>query len=271
MHSFGCRRRTDPGGSLPGRAKRPLPEVLTRMGFIASTRTSSGPPLAVGNRRRFPRTPNPVDRVSTSLTPVRRIDGPKVNDLGKEDRMRVVRLVGLVAALVLTAAPITLLAQTDTGSLDGRIFDEQKGGVPGVTVTAKNTATGLTRSVQSGATGTYHFPSLPAGTYDLTAEIQGFSQQVRKGVIVQVASQTSADFTMRVGRRHRDRGRHGRDAAGADDEVGRRAGHHERARGQHAAERPEVPGPVAPGARHAQLQLLRPHQDRGRAGSATAA
>jgi outer membrane receptor protein involved in Fe transport len=113
--------------------------------------------------------------------------------------MRVVRLVGLVAALVLTAAPITLLAQTDTGSLDGRVFDEQKAGMPGVTVTAKNTATGLTRTVQSGATGTYHFPSLPAGTYDLTAEIQGFSQQVRKAVIVQVASQTSADFTMKVG------------------------------------------------------------------------
>ena len=113
--------------------------------------------------------------------------------------MRVVRLVGLVAALVLAAAPTALLAQTDTGSLDGRVFDEQKAGVPGVTVTAKNTATGLTRSVLSGATGTYNFPSLPAGTYDVTAEIQGFSTQVRKGVIVQVASASSVDITMKVG------------------------------------------------------------------------
>ena len=104
-----------------------------------------------------------------------------------------------MAALVLAAAPITLLAQTDTGTLDGRVFDEQKAGVPGVTVTAKNTATGFTRTVQSGDTGTYHFPSLPAGTYDVTAELQGFSQQVRKGVTVQVASSSTVDFTMKVG------------------------------------------------------------------------
>jgi hypothetical protein len=113
--------------------------------------------------------------------------------------MRFVRQVGLVVVLLMAAAPNSLLAQADTGSIDGRIFDEQKAGMPGVTITAKNLATGLTRTVQSGATGTFHFPSLPAGTYDLSAEIAGFSTQIRKGVTVQVGSTAAVDFTMKVG------------------------------------------------------------------------
>ena len=113
--------------------------------------------------------------------------------------MRVVRLVGLAAALLLAAAPLTLLAQTDTGAIDGRVFDEQKAGIPGVTVTAKNAGTGLTRTVTTGTTGSYRLGSLPAGVYDVTAEIQGFSTQVRRGVTVQVSSAATLDFTMTVG------------------------------------------------------------------------
>ena len=111
--------------------------------------------------------------------------------------MRVLRLVTFLG--ILAAAALPLYAQSDTGSIDGRVFDQQKAGMPGVTVTAKNTATGLTRSTVSGTTGTYHFGSLPAGTYDITAEIQGFSTQVRKGVLVQVSSPSTMDITLTVG------------------------------------------------------------------------
>jgi hypothetical protein len=112
--------------------------------------------------------------------------------------MRVLRLLALAGILV-SAAALPLYAQSDTGSIDGRIFDQQKAGMPGVTVTAKNTATGLTRTTVSGTTGSYHFGSLPAGTYDVTAEIQGFATQVRKAVIVQVSSPSTMDITMSVG------------------------------------------------------------------------
>ncbi|HEY3380442.1 MAG TPA: carboxypeptidase regulatory-like domain-containing protein [Vicinamibacterales bacterium] len=113
--------------------------------------------------------------------------------------MRVARLVTLSLALVLATSVLPLYAQTDTGSVDGRVFDEQKGGMPGVTVTAKNVDTGRTRSTTSGSTGSFHLESLSAGTWDLTAEIQGFSIQVRKGVTVQIGSKVNVDFTMKVG------------------------------------------------------------------------
>jgi outer membrane receptor protein involved in Fe transport len=111
--------------------------------------------------------------------------------------MRVWRLAALVVILVAAAVP--LYAQSDTGSIDGRVYDQQKAGMPGVAVTAKNAATGLTRTTASGSTGSFHLGSIPSGTYDITAEIQGFTTQVRKGVTVQVASPMTVDFTMTVG------------------------------------------------------------------------
>ena len=114
--------------------------------------------------------------------------------------MRVVRLVSLaVAVLALVASANSAYAQADTGVMDGRVFDEQRAAVPGVTVTAKNVATGFTRTAVSSATGTFHLEALPAGTYDVTAEIQGFATQLRKGIIVQIGSAVSFDFTMKIG------------------------------------------------------------------------
>src|SRR5581483_3976291 len=111
--------------------------------------------------------------------------------------MRIRQLLAALATVLAIVSPAA--AQTDTGVIDGRVFDEHKGVVPGATITAKNTATGLTRTAVSGSTGTYHFESLPTGSYELTVELQGFSKQVRRDIPVQVGQQTSVDFTMKVG------------------------------------------------------------------------
>ena len=136
--------------------------------------------------------------------------------------MRVLRLVTFLG--ILAAAALPLYAQSDTGTIDGRVFDQQKAGDAGRHGHGQeHRHRPDPRDRQSGATGTYHFGSLPAGTYDVTAEIQGFATQVRKGVVVQVASPTTVDFTMKVGSVSRDRRRDRRDAARADHQVGRRA------------------------------------------------
>jgi outer membrane receptor protein involved in Fe transport len=111
---------------------------------------------------------------------------------------RLATVTALVAALGLVSAP-ALLAQTGTGDIDGRVLDESRAAVPGATVTAKNPGTGLTRSTTSSANGTYHIGSLPAGRYDVTAELSGFSTQVHQGVNVQIDSAATLDFTMKVG------------------------------------------------------------------------
>ena len=105
-------------------------------------------------------------------------------------------ILGVAALLVLPGA---LLAQSGTGTIDGRVLDQSRAAVPGANVTAKNVATGLSRSAVVSPTGTYRITALPAGSYDLSASLSGFSTQVSKGVVVQVGDTVTVDFAMKVG------------------------------------------------------------------------
>ena len=85
-------------------------------------------------------------------------------------RLRTLVLGALTLWLTSTAA----WAQLSTAQLSGRVADESGAVLPGVTVTATQTATGLTRSVTTDANGTYVLPNLPTGPYRLEAALQGF-------------------------------------------------------------------------------------------------
>ena len=104
-----------------------------------------------------------------------------------------------VATIGLFVLPGAVLAQTDSGTIDGRVFDESKAAMPGATVTAKNADTGLTRTAIASSGGTYRISSLPSGKYDVSVDLTGFASQVHKGVAVQVGSTATVDFTMKVG------------------------------------------------------------------------
>jgi hypothetical protein len=105
--------------------------------------------------------------------------------------------IATLATPLLLAIPASVFAQMDVGGIDGRVVDESKAAALGATITAKNVATGLVRSVVSGANGTYRIASLPAGQYEVSVELAGFAKQTKK-VTVQISSQTTADFTMSV-------------------------------------------------------------------------
>jgi hypothetical protein len=90
------------------------------------------------------------------------------------------------AALLLAAAP--LLAQTNpTGTVSGKVLDQQGLAVPGVTVTAESPALQGTRSTNTSVNGDYILPFLPPGDYSLSFELAGFNtvklgdQRVRPG------------------------------------------------------------------------------------------
>ena len=57
----------------------------------------------------------------------------------------------------------TAWAQTSlvSGALDGSVSDSTGGCIPGVAVTARDTATNLTREVSTNSEGSYHFTELP--------------------------------------------------------------------------------------------------------------
>src|SRR3954453_17631384 len=105
-------------------------------------------------------------------------------------------LFGAAMVLLLTCASV--FAQQTTGTVTGRVLDQQGAAVPGVTVTAKSATTGFTRSEVSDAEGVYRLSALPVGVYDVTAELQGFTTVSKKGVEVNVAQTQAVDFPLKV-------------------------------------------------------------------------
>src|SRR5262245_17308245 len=84
------------------------------------------------------------------------------------------RFVWFVFVLMAAAAPVW--AQQGTTELRGRVEDAQSGVLPGVTVIVRNQATGFSRETDSAADGTFIASSLFPGTYEVSAELQGFKK-----------------------------------------------------------------------------------------------
>ena len=66
--------------------------------------------------------------------------------------MRNLRLAGWLCALVLVVSQ-SAFAQQTTGTILGRVTDDQGAAIPGATVTATNPATGFTRTAVTDAEG----------------------------------------------------------------------------------------------------------------------
>ena len=93
------------------------------------------------------------------------------------------------------------LAQTNVGRISGAVTDASGATVPGATVTATDTRTGLQQTTVTDERGLYVFASLPAGTYDLRAEAVGFRTSERLGVVLDAASRRAIDFGLELGAR----------------------------------------------------------------------
>jgi hypothetical protein len=106
------------------------------------------------------------------------------------------RFLGFLT-IVLIAAP--LFAQQGTSELRGRVVDAQGGILPGVTVLVRNQATGMFRETVSSGDGSFIASSLVPGTYEVTAELQGFKKFSRRDVVLEVGKTTSIDVSMQVG------------------------------------------------------------------------
>jgi hypothetical protein len=75
-----------------------------------------------------------------------------------------------IAFLFLALACATAWAQS-TAQISGTVTDSSGAVLPGVEVTAAQTATGLTRMAISNETGSYTMPNLPIGPYRLEATL----------------------------------------------------------------------------------------------------
>src|SRR3954454_18805756 len=104
----------------------------------------------------------------------------------------------MMLVFVLLAA-VSLSAQTFRGTILGTVTDPTGAVLPGAKVTVKNTGTGLERSTETSADGSYSLPELPIGTYNVTVTQQGFQTFVATGVAVNVASERRVDAALKTG------------------------------------------------------------------------
>jgi len=96
-------------------------------------------------------------------------------------------VLGLALALALgVLGADRLAAQVSTASVEVQVAGTDGTPLPGVTVTLRNTETGLTRVEVTGAQGTATLPALPPGTYRADIELQGFSPVTQEGVALRV-------------------------------------------------------------------------------------
>jgi Carboxypeptidase regulatory-like domain/TonB-dependent Receptor Plug Domain/TonB dependent receptor len=101
-------------------------------------------------------------------------------------------------AFVLLAAS-SLVAQTFRGTILGTVTDASGAVVSGAKVAVKNVATGLERTTQTSADGSYSLPELPIGTYSVTITQSGFQSSITSNVVVDVATERRVDVALKAG------------------------------------------------------------------------
>ena len=99
--------------------------------------------------------------------------------------------------LLLLVAARAASAQITTGTITGRIIDDQGASVPGVTIQATNRDTGFVRTTVSDEVGTYRLAALPVGSYEMLAALSGF-QRNQRTLMVEVGTTVTIDVTLHV-------------------------------------------------------------------------
>ena len=110
----------------------------------------------------------------------------------------------LLRILLAVAGPVFMGALAfgqaiNSAQIHGIITDPTGAAIVGAEIKATQIATGLVRTTTSSAEGTYYFPDLPVGAYQLAVTAPGFETYLRKGITLQVSENPKVDVTLKVG------------------------------------------------------------------------
>ena len=107
---------------------------------------------------------------------------------------RAFALVGVLALL----APICF-GQANLATLTGTVTDSGGGVIPGAEVTVINTGTAISREQSSNEIGSFTFPALIPGDYQLIVTSDGFQQHVEQGIILRTGDNRRVDVELALG------------------------------------------------------------------------
>jgi TonB family protein len=90
-------------------------------------------------------------------------------------------------------------AQALYGSIAGNVKDISSAVVPGAAVKITHKETNQTHETAASSIGSFDFPGLQAGTYEITVRVPGFKAYTRSGIEVTLNNITRSDITLEVG------------------------------------------------------------------------
>ena len=127
---------------------------------------------------------------------IRKVDGQlyRFEEVAPEQMMR--RSLCIVL-LLLFATPAG--GQANFGAIVGSVLDPSGRTIAGAKLTVTNLATNTVRTARTDTAGQYEVPGLIPGTYTIQVSASGFAPKSVTGVVIDVQSRQSADFTLAVG------------------------------------------------------------------------
>ena len=103
----------------------------------------------------------------------------------------------LVVAFGCTSVP--LFAQAVSGTILGTVHDASGATIAKAPIVIANAETGLTRTVETDASGDYTAPSLPPGVYTMTVQLEGFKKTSLSNLQVAVDQKLRVDIALQLG------------------------------------------------------------------------
>lgn len=106
-----------------------------------------------------------------------------------------IRRIGYTLLLCCSA----LLAQSDRGSITGRVLDPSQAAIAGAAVVVTNQETGIRATTATSETGSFTVPQLAVGRYEISIEAKGFRKYIRRDTDLNVAQTLTLNVNLEVG------------------------------------------------------------------------
>ena len=105
----------------------------------------------------------------------------------------------VLAISALFLCSISLVAQSDSGSIVGFVKDQSGAVIPNALITLKNEATNIERQTTANEAGYYVFTSVPPGLHSVAAEAKGFKKVEVKHNKLDPNSSLAVDVSLQIG------------------------------------------------------------------------
>jgi hypothetical protein len=118
------------------------------------------------------------------------------------ERKRVGSTAGIflmVLALMVSLLARPSFAQLPTGTIIVMVKDRSGGTVAGTTLTITSVDTSAARTGTTDSDGSFRFPALPVGDYQIQASHSGFKTATRKGLTLTVSEEPVVDIVLDIG------------------------------------------------------------------------